>query len=114
MTVTGIELGPIARVPRHEVVLYTRNDRPVYPPRLIKIMILNNPFSDVPPRIIVQESGEVKGSSKTKTGGVKNFNLLSFGEKAKEDEEESAILNKKSSGKSKSAHDRLTDPKLSS
>ncbi|OAD53189.1 Peptidyl-prolyl cis-trans isomerase CWC27 like protein [Eufriesea mexicana] len=43
-----------------------------------------------------------------------NFNLLSFVEKAKENEEESAILNKKSSGKSKSAHDHSTDPKLNS
>ncbi|OAD60378.1 Peptidyl-prolyl cis-trans isomerase CWC27 like protein [Eufriesea mexicana] len=81
--------------------------------KMIKAELLNNPFSDIP-RIIVEESEEVKDSSKTKTGGVKNFNLLSFGEKAEEDEEESAILNKKSSGKSKSTHDHLTDPKLSS
>ncbi|OAD62315.1 Peptidyl-prolyl cis-trans isomerase CWC27 like protein [Eufriesea mexicana] len=81
---------------------------------MIKAELLNNPFSDIIPRIIVQESEEVKDSSKTKTGGVKNFNLLSFGEKAEEDEEESAILNKKYSGKSKSAHNHLTDPILSS
>ncbi|OAD52393.1 hypothetical protein WN48_01776 [Eufriesea mexicana] len=69
----------------------------------------------------------------------RDFNLLSFGKeaeedeeaavilnkkfsdkgksafaKAKEDEEESVILNKKFTGKGKSAHDHLTDPKLSS
>lgn len=43
----------------------------------------------------------------------RNFNLLSFGEEAEEDEEESVILNKKFSSKGKSAHDHLTDPKLS-
>ncbi|OAD53758.1 Peptidyl-prolyl isomerase cwc27 [Eufriesea mexicana] len=66
------------------------------------------------PKIIVQESEEVKDSSKTKTATVKNFNLLSFGEEAEEDEDESVILNKKFSGKGKSAHDHLTGPKLSS
>ncbi|OAD59131.1 Peptidyl-prolyl cis-trans isomerase CWC27 like protein [Eufriesea mexicana] len=44
----------------------------------------------------------------------RDFNLLSFGEEAEEDEEESVILNKKFRDKSKSAHDHLTDPKLSS
>ncbi|OAD52849.1 Peptidyl-prolyl cis-trans isomerase CWC27 like protein [Eufriesea mexicana] len=114
------------------------NDKPLYPPRLIKPIILNNPFSDIIPRIIVQECEEVKDSSETQTAGVKyksymfaefspgrvilcyekfcyrHFNLLSFGKEAEEDEEESVILNKKFTGKDKSAHDHLTDPKLSS
>ncbi|OAD59779.1 Peptidyl-prolyl cis-trans isomerase CWC27 like protein [Eufriesea mexicana] len=114
------------------------NDKPLYPPRLIKPIILNNPFSDIIPRIIVQECEEVKDSSETQTAGVKyksymfaefspgrvilcyekfcyrHFNLLSFGEEADEDEEESVILNKKFSGKGKSSHDHSTDPKLSS
>ncbi|OAD55420.1 Peptidyl-prolyl isomerase cwc27 [Eufriesea mexicana] len=90
------------------------NDRSLYPPRLIKTIILNNPFSDIIPRIIVQESEEVKDNSKTETTAGKDFNLLSFGEEAEEDEEESVILNKKFSDKDKSAYDHLTDPKLSS
>ncbi|OAD54060.1 hypothetical protein WN48_08393 [Eufriesea mexicana] len=45
---------------------------------------------------------------------ARDFNLLSFGGEATEDEEESVILNKKFTGKGKSAHDHLTDPKLSS
>lgn len=45
---------------------------------------------------------------------VRNFKLLSFGEEAEEDEEESSVLNKQYSGKGKSAHDCLSDPKLSS
>ncbi|OAD54697.1 hypothetical protein WN48_06259 [Eufriesea mexicana] len=44
----------------------------------------------------------------------RDLNLLSFGGEAKEDEEEYVILNKKFSGKGKSTHDHLTDPKLSS
>lgn len=43
----------------------------------------------------------------------RNFKLLSFGEEAEEDEEESLVLNKQYSGKGKSAHDCLSDPKLS-
>ncbi|OAD57731.1 Peptidyl-prolyl isomerase cwc27 [Eufriesea mexicana] len=95
------------------------NDRPFYPPRMIKTIILNNPFSDIISRIIVEESEEVKDNSKTKTAGVKyksymfaefrpdsiilcnekfcyrDFNLLSFGKEAEEDNEESVILSKK-------------------
>ncbi|OAD51956.1 Peptidyl-prolyl cis-trans isomerase CWC27 like protein [Eufriesea mexicana] len=62
---------------------------------------------------IFENSEEVKDSSKTKTAVVKDFNLLSFGEEAEEDEEECVILNKMFSDKGKSARDHLTDPKLS-
>ncbi|OAD52972.1 Peptidyl-prolyl cis-trans isomerase CWC27 like protein [Eufriesea mexicana] len=82
-----------------EEVLVDENDKPLYPPRLIKPIILNNPFFDIIPRII---------------GTGKDLNLLSFGEEAEEDEKEYVILNKKFSGKGKSTHDHLTDPKLSS
>lgn len=43
----------------------------------------------------------------------RNFKLLSFGEEAEEDEEETIEVNKKFAGKGKSAHDTLADPKLS-
>ncbi|OAD54897.1 Peptidyl-prolyl cis-trans isomerase CWC27 like protein [Eufriesea mexicana] len=43
----------------------------------------------------------------------RDCNFLSFGEEAEEDEEESMILNNRFSGKGKSGHDHLTDPKLS-
>ncbi|OAD60005.1 Peptidyl-prolyl isomerase cwc27 [Eufriesea mexicana] len=68
------------------------NDRPLYPPRLIKTRILNNPFSDIILRIIVQKSEKVKDNSKTETAAVKDINVLSFGEDAEQDDE-SAILN---------------------
>ncbi|OAD53678.1 Peptidyl-prolyl cis-trans isomerase CWC27 like protein [Eufriesea mexicana] len=38
------------------------NDRLLYPPRLLKSIILNNPFADIIPRIIVLENEEVKDS----------------------------------------------------
>ncbi|OAD53694.1 Peptidyl-prolyl cis-trans isomerase CWC27 like protein [Eufriesea mexicana] len=96
-----------------EEVLVDENDRAVYHPRLIKIIILNNPFSDIPPRIIMQESEQVKDSSKTEAA-ARFQSFQSFSEEAEEDEEESAILNKKFSGKSKSAHGHLSAPKLCS
>ncbi|OAD54037.1 Peptidyl-prolyl cis-trans isomerase CWC27 like protein [Eufriesea mexicana] len=87
-----------------EEALVDENDEPLCPPRLMKTIILNNTFSDIIPRIIVQESEKVKDSSKTKTAAVN--------EEAEESEEESVILIKKFSGKDKSARDHLTDPKL--
>ncbi|OAD52453.1 Peptidyl-prolyl cis-trans isomerase CWC27 like protein [Eufriesea mexicana] len=82
------------------------NDRPLYAPKMIKTIILNYPFSDIIPRIIVQESEEVKDSSKTKTARVKDFNFLSFGGEAEEDNEESVILNKKFRGKCDEGKDK--------
>ncbi|OAD58121.1 TRAF3-interacting protein 1 [Eufriesea mexicana] len=55
-----------------EEALVDENDRPLYPPRLLKSIILNNPFSVIISRIIVQKSEEVKDSSKTKTAVVIN------------------------------------------
>ncbi|XP_076234866.1 spliceosome-associated protein CWC27 homolog isoform X2 [Calliopsis andreniformis] len=96
-----------------EEALVDENDRPLYPPKILKTEILNNPFSDIVPRVTARKAEEGKESTKSKKAGVKNFNLLSFGEEAEEDEEESVILNKQFSGKGKSAHDHLSDPKLS-
>ncbi|XP_076166913.1 spliceosome-associated protein CWC27 homolog [Ptiloglossa arizonensis] len=96
-----------------EEALVDENDKPLYPPKVIKTEILNNPFSDIVSRVTTRKSEEVKDSTKSKKTGVKNFNLLSFGEEAEGDEEESVILNKQFTGKGKSAHDHLTDPKLS-
>ncbi|XP_077267504.1 spliceosome-associated protein CWC27 homolog [Temnothorax americanus] len=96
-----------------EDALVDENDRPRYPHKILKTEVLNNPFQDIVPRI-VSEKKENKEKKKNKKTGVKNFKLLSFGEEAEEDEEESSVLNKQYSGKGKSAHDCLSDPKLSS
>ncbi|XP_017754568.1 PREDICTED: LOW QUALITY PROTEIN: peptidyl-prolyl cis-trans isomerase CWC27 homolog [Eufriesea mexicana] len=99
---------------KHEEALVDEDDKSLYPPRLVKTMILNNPFSDIMRRIIVQESEEVKDSLQTKTATVKDFNILSFGEEAEEAKEEFVILYKKFRATDKSAHSHLMDPKLSS
>ncbi|XP_012272256.1 peptidyl-prolyl cis-trans isomerase CWC27 homolog [Orussus abietinus] len=94
--------------------LVDQNDRPHYPQKISGTEILSNPFEDIQPRTVPKEDEEVKLKKKEKPSAVKNFNLLSFGEEAEEDEEESTVLNKQLSGKGKSAHDNLMDPKLSS
>ncbi|XP_018317849.1 uncharacterized protein [Mycetomoellerius zeteki] len=97
-----------------EDALVDENDRPQYPQKILKTEVLNNPFQDIVPRIVSEKKEESKEKKKNKKAGVKNFKLLSFGEEAEEDEEESSILNRQYSGKGKSAHDCLSDPKLSS
>ncbi|OAD47029.1 Peptidyl-prolyl cis-trans isomerase CWC27 like protein [Eufriesea mexicana] len=97
-----------------EAALVDENDGLLYPPRLLKTIILNSQFSDIIPRIIVQECKGAKDSSEIKTAGGKNFNLLTFGEEAEKDVEKSVVLNKKFSGESKSAHNHLSDSRLSS
>ncbi|XP_050316203.1 spliceosome-associated protein CWC27 homolog [Anthonomus grandis grandis] len=89
-----------------------KDERPVYPYKIIKTEVLNNPFDDIEPR--VKEVKEKKEKKKEKKPGVKNFKLLSFGEEAEEDEEVSTRESEKYAAKGKSSHDILNDPKLSS
>ncbi|OAD54890.1 Peptidyl-prolyl cis-trans isomerase CWC27 like protein [Eufriesea mexicana] len=49
-----------------EEALVDENDKPLYAPKMIKAELLNNPFSKIIPRIIVQESEEVKDRNKVK------------------------------------------------
>lgn len=84
------------------------DDRPMYPQKILKVEILNNPFPDIIPRAIKKDFKEpVKVKEKKK--GVKNFKLLSFGEEAEEDEVESTSANQKYVTKGKSSHDMLKD-----
>lgn len=98
-------------------VMVDHDDRPIYEQKIIKAVVLANPFPDIVPRVTIdsqadsQEVGEKKVKFKSKA--VKNFKLLSFGEEAEEDEEAVEQVNQKFSGKSKSTHDVLQDPRLS-
>ncbi|KAF5280304.1 hypothetical protein FQR65_LT03113 [Abscondita terminalis] len=87
------------------------DERPVFPHKIIKTEVLSSPFTDIVPR--KKEVQEPEKKKKVKVPGVKNFKLLSFGEEAEEDEEETLEELKKFAGKSKSTHDVLNDPKLS-
>ncbi|OAD47003.1 Peptidyl-prolyl cis-trans isomerase CWC27 like protein [Eufriesea mexicana] len=49
-----------------EEALVDENDKPLYAPKMIKAELLNNPFSEIIPRIIVQESEQVKDRNKLK------------------------------------------------
>ncbi|OAD51888.1 Peptidyl-prolyl cis-trans isomerase CWC27 like protein [Eufriesea mexicana] len=49
-----------------EQALVDEIDRPLYAPKMIQAELLNNPFPDIIPRIIVQESEEVKDRNKVK------------------------------------------------
>ncbi|OAD62889.1 Peptidyl-prolyl cis-trans isomerase CWC27 like protein [Eufriesea mexicana] len=106
--VTG---GTIYNMLKLEEALVDENDRPLYPPRLMKTIILNNPFSDIILRIIVQGKFSPDIIPYNEKLCYRDFNLLSFGEEVEEDEEEYVILNKMFSGKGKLAHDHLTNPK---
>ncbi|OXU28371.1 hypothetical protein TSAR_006422 [Trichomalopsis sarcophagae] len=97
-----------------EDALVDENDRPVYPVKVLKTEVLNNPFTDIVPRTVPKKLTDEEKVKKKDKKGVKDFKLLSFGEEAEEDEEESVVISKKLGTKSKSAHDILSDPKLSS
>ncbi|TDG43980.1 hypothetical protein AWZ03_009615 [Drosophila navojoa] len=86
-------------------------ERPMYAHRIISTEVLSNPFNDIVPRSLPKPT-KVKKSKKEKQG-VKNFGLLSFGEEAEGDEQETTIFVKQNAGKAKSLHDVTDDPKLS-
>ncbi|KNC27162.1 hypothetical protein FF38_13849 [Lucilia cuprina] len=91
--------------------LVDHNERPMYPHKIIKAEILNNPFDDIVPRELNKEVKKEKKKKKEK--GVKNFGLLSFGEEAEDYEVETNQFVQKNAGKAKSLHDVVDDPKLS-
>ncbi|EDV51465.1 spliceosome-associated protein CWC27 homolog [Drosophila erecta] len=87
-------------------------ERPMHAHRIVSTEVLSNPFDDIVPRILAQPSTKSKKSKKERQG-VKNFGLLSFGEEAEGDEEETNVYVKQNAGKAKSLHDVTDDPKLS-
>uniref|UniRef100_A0A8D9BC05 Peptidyl-prolyl cis-trans isomerase n=1 Tax=Cacopsylla melanoneura TaxID=428564 RepID=A0A8D9BC05_9HEMI len=82
-------------------VMVDHDDRPLYDQKIIKAVVLSNPFPDIIPRVSIDsqsESGGQEKRPKSKSKAVKNFKLLSFGEEAEEDEEEVEQVNQKFSG----------------
>lgn len=90
------------------------DNRPHNPPKIKGAQILFDPFDDIEPRVTKQEENKVKKGEKpkSKSKATKNYKLLSFGEEAEEDEEETNVVTKDLC--IKSSHDVLEDPKLSS
>ncbi|KAH8363929.1 hypothetical protein KR084_000620 [Drosophila pseudotakahashii] len=87
-------------------------ERPMHAHRIVSTEVLSNPFDDIIPRTLAKASSKSKKSKKERQG-VKNFGLLSFGEEAEGDEEETNVYVKQNAGKAKSLHDVVDDPKLS-
>ncbi|XP_074603239.1 spliceosome-associated protein CWC27 homolog [Brevipalpus obovatus] len=94
-----------------------RNDRPLYPPKIISTEVVLNPFTDIVPRVEEKRKEEKKDEVKPKPEKKekKDFKLLSFGDEAEEEEEELGMVIESFKEKSKSSHDIIKDdPRLSS
>ena len=96
-------------------------ERPTYPNKILRTHIISNPFPDIEPRTTIQmlknedeENTHHKKKSKSKMKATKDFNLISFGEEAEEEENDLDTVQESYRNKSKSSHDLLNDPKLSS
>ncbi|CAH8635547.1 unnamed protein product [Heterobilharzia americana] len=93
-----------------------RNERPLRLHRIVGTCVILNPYDDIEPRQLPKQS--VKSNSedeiKVTAKATKNFSLLSFGEEAEEEEEVVNTVVEKFRQKGKSAHDLLSDPRLSS
>lgn len=79
------------------------NDRPLYPHKINKVSILNNPFEDIEKRVTKSrddyEMAKKEPKNKSKMEAVKNFKLLSFGEEEEENEKEIKVLISKTKSK---------------
>ncbi|KAM4532479.1 spliceosome-associated protein CWC27 homolog [Fundulus diaphanus] len=93
------------------------NERPLKPHKIRTAEVLHSPFDDIIPRETKKSKKEKEKDDvkKFQSKATKNFNLLSFGEEAEEDEEMVTQVSQTLKGKSKSSHDLLKDdPRLSS
>ncbi|KAF8565650.1 hypothetical protein P879_08295 [Paragonimus westermani] len=94
------------------------DERPHRLHRIVNTKVILNPYDDIVPRQLVPRSGPVKDteddSDKVTAKATKNFSLLSFGEEAEEEEQVTTVVSEKLRKKGKSAHDLLSDPRLSS
>jgi len=95
------------------------SERPTYPNKILRTRVISNPFPDIVPRETIQmikdedESSQQNKKKKSKMKATKDFNLISFGDEAEEEENDLAVVHKSYKSKSKSSHDLLNDPKLS-
>ncbi|KAM6328941.1 spliceosome-associated protein CWC27 homolog isoform 4-T4 [Alca torda] len=112
--VTGDTIYNMLRLAEVEV---DKEERPLSPHKIRSSEVLFNPFDDIVPRPNrkLKKDKPEEEIKKPKVKGTKNFNLLSFGEEAEEEEEEVNRVSQSMKGKSKSSHDLLKDdPHLSS
>jgi len=91
-----------------------KNEKPINPPIIKWTKILANPFDDIIPRNTDKNDKNSKKKKEREVKAVKNFKLLSFGDEAFEDEQDFSEFDCSAPKKSKSSHDLLEDPTLSS
>lgn len=94
------------------------NERPLRLHRIVSTNVILNPYDDIvirqlPKPTRLQSKAEDEEPNVT-AKATKNFTLLSFGEEAEEEEKVSNVVSDKLRHKGKSAHDLLSDPRLSS
>lgn len=89
------------------------NEKPLVTHKITGCVLLNNPFPDIVPRQKLVERKTKKVLKEEKKEMKRNLGLLSFGDEAEEEEEELLAANSQLKSKSKSAHDILSDDKLS-
>ncbi|KAJ3295683.1 Peptidyl-prolyl isomerase cwc27 [Borealophlyctis nickersoniae] len=94
------------------------DERPLYPTKIQKVVIMSNPFEDIEPRTTPEERAARAALEKAraeqeqqakKPKGRKNLSLLSFGEDAEDGETAAPVVRTTI----KSSHDVLDDPRLS-
>uniref|UniRef100_A0A914EFE3 Spliceosome-associated protein CWC27 homolog n=1 Tax=Acrobeloides nanus TaxID=290746 RepID=A0A914EFE3_9BILA len=93
-----------------------KNERPLYPQKILHTKILVNPFPDIKPRESTkakERRRQKEEKEKRRATAQKNTALLSFGDEVEEEEQEIVKVNKKLATKGKSAHDVLEDEVLS-
>ncbi|GBE60744.1 peptidyl-prolyl cis-trans isomerase [Babesia ovata] len=98
-----------------QVEVNPANDRPVNPPKIIRVEVLVNPFPDIQPRLVAfhvqQEDDEDSKPAEKEVVSVRKACLLSFGGDG--DSDDGGAVPVKIARKAKSAHELLEDPKLS-
>ncbi|KAK7687659.1 hypothetical protein QCA50_008874 [Cerrena zonata] len=100
--VIGDTLYNVLRIGEAEV---DENERPLYPPKVKTIRIVDNPFEDIVPRITAEEkraqqrareeSQREREEAERRKGAKKDVKLLSFGGDEGEEEEQPVIFKKK-------------------
>ncbi|VAH77115.1 unnamed protein product [Triticum turgidum subsp. durum] len=88
-----------------------KDDRPVYPQKILSVEVLWNPFDDIVPRQLkkIEPAPKADAERKPEKKAVKQLNVLSFGDEVEEEENEAASFVK---DKIKSIHDVLDDPRF--
>ncbi|KER25666.1 peptidyl-prolyl cis-trans isomerase, cyclophilin-type [Opisthorchis viverrini] len=93
------------------------DERPYRLHRIVNTTVVLNPYDDIVPRQLPPRTKpkELESDAAQVTAkATKNFSLLSFGEEAEEEEHVTSVVSEKLRKKGKSAHDLLSDPRLSS